>query len=105
MRSDSTPQPLNLADFEFLSNVKIELLPELDSRSITFRELLRLEVGNTLSLSRAVGENIDVYVDRVLLGTGEVLVMDDSLAVRIADLRDKSSAPKALTPADAENGL
>ncbi len=102
MRQDQTPQPVNLADFGFLADVKIGVLAELDGRTISFRELLRLEVGNTLPLSRAVGENINVYVDRVLLGSGEVLVLDDSLAVRIADLRDKSSAPKASAPVESE---
>ena len=97
MKNEATPEPTNLAAFDFLANVKIGLLAELDGRTISFRELLQLEVGNTLPLTRAVGENIDIYVDRVLLGTAEVLVLDDSLAVRIADLRDKSSAPKPLT--------
>ena len=102
MREDKTPQPVDLADFDFLANVEIGILAELDGRKISFRELLQLEVGNTLPLSRAVGENIDVYVDRVLLGTGEVLVVDDSLAVRMADLRDKASAPKPLAPVENE---
>ncbi len=102
MKEERTPQPVSLAEFEFLADVKIGVLAQLDGRTISFRDLLKLEVGNTLPLSRAVRENIEVYVDRVLLGTGEVLVVDDSLAVRIADLRDKSSAPKALAPVENE---
>jgi len=41
-------------------------------------------------LTRPAGENIDVYVGGVLIGYGELLVVESSLAVRLADLRDKA---------------
>ena len=87
-------QPVELADYNVIANVEIGILAELDRRIISFGELLRLEVNSTVALSRPVGENIDVYVDHILLGNGEVLVIDESLAVRMADLRDKVVVPK-----------
>ena len=92
MSPEFVPDPINLADYAILSNVGIGILAELDHRQISFRELLVLDAGSILILGRAVGENIDVYVDRVLIGNGEVMVVDESLAVRLADLRDKPSA-------------
>ncbi|HEY2842723.1 MAG TPA: FliM/FliN family flagellar motor C-terminal domain-containing protein, partial [Bryobacteraceae bacterium] len=41
-----------------------------------------------LEFSRSTGENIDIYVGNVLVGWGEVLLMDGSMAVRLADLRN-----------------
>lgn len=92
MQSEPQHEPADLASFDLLSNVDIAVLAELDHRKITFRELLLLEIDNIVVLNRPVGENIDVFVDRVLLGTAEILVVDDSLAVRVADLRDRPSA-------------
>ena len=37
---------------------------------------------------RSTGENIDIYAGEVLLGWGEVLMMDGAMAVRLADLRN-----------------
>ena len=92
MLPESTTDTYNLADYAMLSNVEIGILAELDHRKISFRELLVLDAGSILILGRAVGENIDVYVDRVLIGNGEIMVVDENLAVRLADLRDKPSA-------------
>lgn len=92
MPPELIPEPINLADYAILSNVGIGILAELDHRKISFRELLVLDAGSILILGRAVGENIDVYVDCVLIGNGEVMVVDENLAVRLADLRDKPSA-------------
>lgn len=96
MQPEPKPESLTLDKFTMLSNVEIAIMAELDHRKITFRELLMLDLGTVLVLTRPVGENIDVYVDRVLLGTGEILVVDDNLAVRLADLRDKPAASRAL---------
>ena len=92
MTPDTTAELTSLAEYAILANVEIGMLAELDRRTISFRELLVLEVGSMLVLNRAVGENIDVYVDRVLIGTGEVMVVDENLAVRMADLRDNPTA-------------
>lgn len=95
MPPESNNEPITLDSYAVLSNVEIGVTAELDHRKITFRDLLTLELDSVLVLGRPVGENIDVYVDRVLLGTAEILVVDDSLAVRVADLRDKPSAGQA----------
>lgn len=92
MPPEHTPEPLTLNSYSVLANVDIAVTAELDHRKISFRDLLLLELDSVLVLGRPVGENIDVYVDRVLLGTAEILVVDESLAVRVADLRDKQSA-------------
>jgi flagellar motor switch protein FliN len=96
-------EPLSLQSYAVLSNVEISVTAELDHRKITFRDLLLLELDSVLVLGRPVGENIDVYVDRVLLGTAEILVVDDSLAVRVADLRDKSSGGQGTELVPAAN--
>jgi flagellar motor switch/type III secretory pathway protein FliN len=48
--------------------------------------MLELAPDTLLPLSRPAGENIDIYVGDVLIGSGEVLVVDSCLAVRVADL-------------------
>jgi flagellar motor switch/type III secretory pathway protein FliN len=78
-----------------VNDVDLAIWAELDRRTITLRELLRLEVDGLLLLSRPAGENIDVYAGGVLLGSAEILAGDERLAVRIADLRDQSGTPQA----------
>jgi flagellar motor switch protein FliN len=83
----------NIEEFRLLSDVQVTVRAELDRRKITFGELVRLEPGSVVVLTRPAGENIDLYVEDVLLGSGEILVIDSTLAIRIADLRDKPPTP------------
>lgn len=77
--------------FSFISDVALTVTAELDRRTISFAELVRLETGSIVSLNRPAGENIDIYIGDVLLGTGEILVIDGTLSIRVADLRDKQT--------------
>ena len=78
-------------DFAIVGDVKIAVRAELDNRTISFPELMKLEVGSVLQLSRPTGENVDLYAGEILIGSGEILVIDTNLAVRVAGLRDKAA--------------
>ena len=87
--------------FSLISDVDIILTAELDRRTITFGELVKLEPGAVVMLNRPAGENIDLFVGDILLGSGEILVIDGALAIRVADLRDKlPTTPKTETIED-----
>jgi flagellar motor switch protein FliN len=77
----------NTSDFSIIEDVKICLRAELDHKTVSFESLLNLEVGSVLQLGRPTGENVDIYAEDVMLGSGEILIVDSTLAVRVADLR------------------
>lgn len=95
---------VTLESFELIQRVRLTLYAELDQRKVSVRELLDLRPGSVLSLTRPAGENISLYAADVLLGSGEVLVVDTKLAVRIAELRDQPADPlgEQQTSSDAE---
>jgi flagellar motor switch protein FliN len=71
-----------------LGDVPVEIEVELDQRVMTMRELLRLEEGSVIETARSAGENIDIYIAGVLCGSGEIVVVENALGVRITDFRD-----------------
>jgi flagellar motor switch protein FliN/FliY len=82
-------QPHELLDrMQRIEEIQITVRAELDQTILTFAELLNLDVGSLIQLSRPTGENIDIYVEDILLGWGEVLLMDGTMTVRLADLRN-----------------
>jgi len=83
-----------MADFQIVENVRIVIRAELDKRTISFPDLMKLEPGSILELTRPTGENVDVYAEKVHLGNGEILVVESNLAVRIADLFYRSGVKK-----------
>ncbi len=89
------PESMTSAEHAVIDDVEIHLHAELDHKTFSFAELVNLNVGSLLQLGRPTGENVDIYAEDVLLGSGEILIVDTTLAVRIADLRDRPSPPKS----------
>ena len=79
-----TPQE-EIAPF---GDVPVKIVVELDRRIMTTREVLRLEEGCVIGTSRSAGENIDIYIGGVLCGSGEIVVIENTLGVRITDFLD-----------------
>ena len=71
-----------------LGDIPIEIEVELDRRIMRTREVLELEEGSVISTLRSAGENIDIYIGGVLFGSGEIVVIENTLGVRITDFRD-----------------
>ena len=71
-----------------LGDIPIEIEVELDRRIMRTREVLQLEEGSVISTLRSAGENIDIYIGGVLCGSGEIVVVESTLGVRITDFRE-----------------
>lgn len=88
---------------EAIEDVPLPLRAELGRKTISFRELLDLKMGSIVPLSRPAGENVDLYAGEAYLGSGEILVIDGVLAVRLADIGRDRLAPPDKSPGDQEN--
>lgn len=72
-----------------LGDVPVEIEIELDRKILRARDVLRLEEGSVIATTRSAGENIDIYIGGVLCGSGEIVVIENTLGVRITDFRDE----------------
>jgi flagellar motor switch protein FliN len=80
------PRHDNADAFDLLRDVELELSLEIGRRRMRIADVLRLTAGQTIELSKAAGEPIDVYVNGRLLGRGEAVVVGDRYGVRITEL-------------------
>lgn len=69
-----------------LRDVEVEVTLEIGRRRMRIAEVLRLASGQTLQLSKAAGEPLDLYVNGRLLGRGEAVVLGDRYGVRITEI-------------------
>lgn len=58
---------------------------ELDRRILTLRQVLQLETGSVIKMSRSAGENMDVLVGGALVGFGEIVIIEETVGIRITD--------------------
>lgn len=68
-----------------LADVPLEVQIELAHRVMTLRQLLELEAGSVIRMPRSAGENIDIVIGGALVGFGEIVIIEDTMGVRITD--------------------
>lgn len=68
-----------------LVDVPLDVEVALDRRVMTLHEVMDLEVGDVIRLSKCAGENIDILLSNALVGFGEVVIIEDAMGVRITD--------------------
>jgi flagellar motor switch protein FliN/FliY len=76
---------MSTAQMSHLMDVPIEISVELDRKVVTLEQILELEAGGVLKLSRSAGENIDILIGGTLVAFGEIVVIEDMMGVRITD--------------------
>jgi flagellar motor switch protein FliN/FliY len=68
-----------------LGEVLVEIEIELDRQTMTAREILEWDEGSVIETDRSAGENIDIYIGGALSGSGEIVVIENALGIRITD--------------------
>lgn len=75
----------SLAEVAHLADVPIDVEVELGRKIMTIAEILRIEPDSVIRMPRSAGENIDIRVGGALLGYGEIVIIEDTVGVRITD--------------------
>ncbi len=79
-----------------LSDVPIRVSVQLDHKRVTVMEILDLKVESIVKMERSAGENVDLLLEGMIAGNGEIVVIEDMMGLRITDLArgGKASAPR-----------
>lgn len=83
-----------VATLELLKDVALNVRIELGRARMSVEDVLRLGAGAVVELDRLAGEPVDVYVNERLAARGELLVVEDQIAVRITEVVSLSSPPE-----------
>ncbi len=85
-QSSADPAEPSSGSLELLKDVEVEITLEIGRRRLRIADVLKLSRGQTLELSKAAGEPLDIFVNGRLLGRGEAIVMGDRYGVRITEI-------------------
>jgi len=77
---------LPAAAYHLLRDVEVEITLEIGRRRMRIADVLKLAPGQTLALSKAAGEPLDIYINGRPLGRGEAVVLGDRYGIRITEL-------------------
>ncbi|TDA69410.1 MAG: flagellar motor switch protein FliN [Clostridia bacterium] len=71
------------AGIDLLKEVEVTLTAVLGEAKMTVREILEIEPGSLIKLDKLAGDRIDLLVNERLVGSGEVVIINESLSIRI----------------------
>jgi flagellar motor switch protein FliN len=71
------------------ARVPFDVLVRLDQVRLRIGDILELKVGSVLTLEKKAGQNLDVLVGGSRLGSGEMVVVDNTMAVRLTSLEPR----------------
>ncbi|HQF56602.1 MAG TPA: FliM/FliN family flagellar motor switch protein [Fibrobacteria bacterium] len=73
-------------DLEQLQDIRVPVHLHLGGTKMPLEELLKLEPDQVIQLDRLAGEAVDIVVNRRHMAKGEVVVVNNHLAVRLISL-------------------
>jgi len=92
--SDSAPGQAGSQNLDFLLDVPLEVSVELGKTSMIINKMLQLTQGSVVELDKAAGDTVEIYVNRKLMGKGEVIVVNDRFGVRITEIISQADRVK-----------
>lgn len=79
------------SEFDRFRDLPMQAAVHLDRRRLLVRELLSLERESVIRLERSAGENVDLVLNGKLVGSGEIVVIDEMVGLRITDIREEGT--------------
>jgi flagellar motor switch protein FliN/FliY len=76
---------------EILLDLPIKLSVELGTCQIPMKEVLQFHPGSVVPLEKAPDAPVDIFVNQKLVARGEVVVLEDRLAIRLTEVIGKAA--------------
>ncbi len=75
-----------------LGDVTVTLKAELGTSRLFVKEILLLRKNSIIELDKLAGEHIDIYLNEAFFAKGEVVVIGDTLGVRLTEIAGQEEA-------------
>jgi flagellar motor switch protein FliN len=76
----------SMATLEYMLDLPLDVTVELGRTTMLLGEALALQAGSIIELNRLPGEPLDMHLNDRLVARGEVVVVNDALALRITEV-------------------
>jgi len=76
---------VTINDYEVLVDTEAKVDVMLGDADITVKDFLDFCEGDIVSLNKLAGEGGDIFVNERVIGTGDIIVIDEKLAIRVQD--------------------
>jgi flagellar motor switch protein FliN/FliY len=71
---------------DFILDIPLLVTVELGRTKLLVKDILQLNQGAVVELSKMAGEPLDVFVNSKLVARGEAVVVNEKFAIRLVDI-------------------
>ncbi|MBF8247083.1 MAG: flagellar motor switch protein FliN [Rickettsia sp.] len=89
IESSSLSKNTTMNNLESLSKVPISLSVVLGSTTMHLGKILKFHKGTVIELDQKIGEFVQIFVNNKLIAKGEIVVVDDKIAVNVIEIINK----------------
>jgi len=75
-----------MKNLEFILDIALQLTVELGRTKMLVKDVLQLNQGSVVELTKLAGEPLDVFVNSKLVARGEAVVVNDKFGIRLLDI-------------------
>lgn len=75
-----------IKNMNLLYNVPVKLKAKLGKTLLSVEEILKLDVDCIIQLNTNVGDLVELYANDILIGYGEIVVVNEDIGVKVAQI-------------------
>ena len=83
-------------DLDLILDIPLQILVELGQTKIQIHDLLQLEKGSTVKLTKLDGAPVDILANDMLIARGMVVIQNEKYAVQVTELASRMDRIKTL---------
>ena len=73
-------------NLDFILDIPLQLTVELGRTKMLVKDVLQLNQGSVVELTKLAGEPLDVFVNSKLVARGEAVVVNEKFGIRLVDI-------------------
>lgn len=73
-------------NLDFILDIPLQVTVELGRTKLLVKDVLQLNQGAVVELTKMAGEPLDIFVNSKLVARGEAVVVNDKFGVRLVDI-------------------
>lgn len=74
------------SNLDMIYEIPVRVNAELGNSTMAIKDILTLGPGSVVELERLAGDSIDLLVNGVLIGKGDVVVVNENFGLRITEI-------------------
>jgi flagellar motor switch protein FliN/FliY len=85
-KPEASEQDQDRKNLDFILDIPLQVTVELGRTKMLVKDVLQLNQGAVVELSKLAGEPLDIFVNSKLVARGEAVVVNEKFGVRLVDI-------------------